>query len=251
MSRFDGRALLVTGGTRGIGRAVVLAAAAEGARVVLCARPGGERAAREVAGLAGPGADERLHFVPADVAGEDDVERLFDRAVDWLGGLDVVVSNAGATRDGLLARTTLEAWNRVLAVNLRGAFLVLRRAVRELAARGGGSIVTVSSVAASGLVGQGPYAAAKAGLLALTRSVAREHAARGIRCNAVVPSFIETGMVAGFDGATRSRRERLSPHARFGTPEEVAQAILFLASSDAALVNGDALYVSGALLEAS
>ena len=248
MGRFEGQAFLVTGGTRGIGRAVVLAAAAEGARVVFCARPGSE-AAREVLRLAGPDAEARLRFVAADVAEEDDVERLFDQALAWLGRLDVVVSNAGLVRDGLLVQTSLETWDRVLRVNLRGHFLVLRRATRELTAAGGGRIVTVSSIAANGLVGQGAYAAAKAGLLALTRSVAAEYGPRGVRCNAVVPSFIETEMVAGFDEPTRRRRERLSPHARFGRPGEVAEAVLFLASDDAAPVNGDELYVSGAIWE--
>jgi 3-oxoacyl-[acyl-carrier protein] reductase len=248
MGRFERQAFLVTGGTRGIGRAVVLAALEEGGRVVFCARPGSEEA-REVLRLAGPTAVARVRFVAADIAVDAHVERLFDRALAWLGHLDVVVSNAGAIQDGLLVQTPIEAWERVLRVNLRAHFLVLRRAVRELTAAGGGRIVTVSSIAANGLVGQGAYAAAKAGLLSLTRSVAAGYGARGIRCNAVVPSFIETEMVAGFDEPTRRRRERLSPHGRFGRPEEVAEAVLFLASGDAAAVNGDELYVSGAIWE--
>ncbi len=239
--RFLGQGMVVTGGTRGIGRAVVLAAAAEGASVVFCGRD--EAAAREVVAAGG----ERVSFVPADVSREEDVERLFDTACERLENLNVVVNNAGVAHDALLVETTLADWNRVLGVNLRGPFLVCRRAVDEFLATGGGRIVNVSSFAAGGLVGQAAYAASKSALLSLTRSIAKEVGRRGIACNAVVPGFIDTEMVAGMSAEARQARARLTPEGRLGTAAEVAEAILFLASGEAAFVTGDALYVAGAV----
>ena len=239
--RFEGKGMVVTGGTRGIGRAVVVAAAAEGARVVFCGRDAA--AAGETIAAAG----ERATFVAADVTREEDVDRLFDAAGDALPAIDAVVNNAGAAHDALLVETTLDDWNRMIGVNLRGPFLVCRRAVEEMLGHGGGRIVNVSSFAADGLFGQVAYAAAKSGLIALTRSVAKEVGRRGIACNAVVPGFIDTEMVAGLSAEDRAARAARSPEGRFGRADEVAQAILFLCSDEAAYVTGDALYVAGAV----
>lgn len=239
--RFDGSGFVVTGGTRGIGRAVVLAAASEGADVVFCGRD--KAAAAEVSALGG----ERVHFVEVDVTREQAVERLFDVAAERLPRIDVVANVAGIIHDALLVDTTLEDWNRVLAVNVRAPFLVCRRAVEELLGSGGGRIVNVASFAASGLVGQAAYAASKSALLSLTRSIAKEYGRSRIACNAVVPGFIDTEMVAGLDERARRVRADLSPERRFGRADEVAEAVLFLASSAAAFVTGDALYVAGAV----
>lgn len=244
--RFEGRGFVVTGGTRGVGRAIVLGAAAEGATVVFCGRPGSERVAEEVVAAAGEAAP-RVSFVAADVSREADVDRLFDEAVGRLPQVDVLVNNAGIARDRLLIETSLDEWNEVLAVNLRGPFLCARRAIDEFLGSGGGRIVNVSSIIANGSVGQAAYAASKAALISLTRSIAKEYGRRGIACNAVVPGFLETDMVASMTGDARRARERLSPERRFGRPEEAAEAVLFLASSDASFVNGDALYVAGAV----
>ena len=233
--RLAGKGAVVTGGTRGIGRATVDAFLAEGAHVVACGRS-------ELP----PDAD-RLSWVRADVSREDEVEALFDAALDRLPGLDVVVNNAGVAHDTLLVDLTLADWQRVLDVNLRGPFLVCRRAVDEMLASGGGRIVNVSSFAAGGLVGEAAYATAKAALLSLTRSIAKEYGSRRIACNAVVPGYVDTDMLAGLSAAAREARARLSPEARFGRPEEVAEAIVFLASDEAAFVTGDALYVAGAV----
>ncbi len=250
-ARFEGRGFVVTGGTRGLGRAIVLGAAAEGASVVFCGRAASEGAAAEVvaaADAAAAGAGARVSFVAADVSVEADVERLFDAAVDRLPRLDVLVNNAGILRDRLLIETSLDEWNEVLAVNLRGAFLCARRAIEEILASGaGGRIVNVSSIVAGGATGQAAYAASKAALLSLTRSIAKEYGRRGIACNAVVPGYLETDMVAALSPEARRARELLSPERRFGRPEEVAEAVLFLASADASFVNGDALYVAGAV----
>ena len=233
--RLAGKGAVVTGGTRGIGRATVDAFLAEGAHVVACGRS-------EL-----PPDTDRLSWVRADVSREDEVEALFDAALDRLPGLDVVVNNAGVAHDALLVDLTLADWQRVLDVNLRGPFLVCRRAVDEMLASGGGRIVNVSSFAAGGLVGEAAYATAKAALLSLTRSIAKEYGSRRIACNAVVPGYVDTDMLAGLSAAAREARARLSPEARFGRPEEVAEAIVFLASDEAAFVTGDALYVAGAV----
>lgn len=239
MRRQGGRGMVVTGGTRGIGRAVVLGAVAEGAQVVFCGRDA--EAARAVCEAAGGAAS----FVPADVAVEADVERLFDEAAARLAQIDVVVNNAGAAHDALLVDTSLEDWQRVMAVNLRGPFLVCRRAVEEMLGTGGGRIVNVGSFAANGLAGQAAYASAKAALLSMTRSIAKEVGRARIAVNCVVPGFIDTEMVAHLPEELRRTRARLTPERRFGVAAEVAQAILFLASDDAAFVTGDALYVAG------
>jgi 3-oxoacyl-[acyl-carrier protein] reductase len=246
-SRFAGKGFVVTGGTRGLGRALVLAAAARGAHVVFCGRPGSEAAAEEVVGAAsgGPG---RAFFVPADVASEESVERLFDAAMERLPALDVLVNNAGVRRDRLLVDTSLAEWNDVLGVNLRGAFLATRRAIEEMLAGGaGGRIVNVSSIVANGATGQAAYAASKSALLSFTRSIAKEYGRRGITCNAVVPGYLDTDMTADLTPEARRAREAVSPHRRFGRPAEVVEAILFLASAESSFVNGDALYVAGAV----
>jgi 3-oxoacyl-[acyl-carrier protein] reductase len=239
--RFAGKGMIVTGGTRGIGRAVVLEAADDGATVVFCGRDA--EAARAVVAEGG----DRVSFVPADVTREEDVERLFDEAERRLPRIDVVINNAGVAHDALLVNTSLADWKRVLDVNLRGPFLVCRRAVDELHAAGGGRIVNVASFAASGLVGQAAYAAAKSALLSLTRSIAKEVGRRGISCNAVVPGFIDTDMVAGLSDEARQARAHLTPEQRLGQATEVAEAILFLASDEASFVTGDVLYVAGAV----
>ncbi len=239
--RLEGKRFLVTGGTRGIGRAVVLEAAARGATVVFCGRDPVEGAAVVKQGGA------KVSFVAADLSDEAAVERLFDAAVDQLGAIDVLVNNAGIAHDALLVQTSLADWNRVLGVNLRAPFLLCRRAVEDMLSSDGGRIVNVASFASNGLAGQAAYAASKSALLSLTRSIAKEYGKKGIACNAVVPGFIETEMISHFDEEARQARARLSPHARLGQATEVAEAILFLASDDAAFVTGDFLYVAGAV----
>jgi 3-oxoacyl-[acyl-carrier protein] reductase len=240
--RFDGKGFVITGGTRGIGRAVVLAAAGEGAEVVFCGRSAAGAAEVEAAA---PG---RVWFVPADVADESDVERLFDFACDRLPAIDVLVNNAGISRDALLVQQTLADWQDVMDVNLRGPFLTCRRAVGEMLTQDdGGRIVNVASFTANGLSGAAAYAASKSALLSLTRSVAKEYGRCGIACNAVVPGFVDTDMTRDYPAAAKQRLAALSPHGRFGTPAEIADAVLFLASAEASFVTGDALYVSGAV----
>jgi 3-oxoacyl-[acyl-carrier protein] reductase len=239
VGRLDGQGWVVTGGSRGIGRAVVLAAAARGAQVVCCGRSS-----------AAPQWPSELPRAPlylrADVTKEADVEALFDFASDKLAQLHVVVNNAGVRLSKLLVDLTLDEWNEVLATNVQGPFLVCRRAVEELMGQGeGGRLVNVGSFAANGLVGEAAYSASKAALAAMTRSIAKEYGKKGITCNAVVPGFVTTDMTATFDDAARDSRARLSAAARFATAEEVAEAVLFFASSEASFVTGDSLVVAG------
>lgn len=231
--RCEGQRWLVTGGTRGLGRDLVETLVREGARVVTCGR-----SLREVDGA---------RCVLADVSREDDVERLFDVAVAEMDGVDVVVNNAGVLQDQLLVNTTLEQWSEVLATNVRGPFLVMRRAVDEFLAVGGGCIVNVASAAANGLVGQAAYASSKAALLSMSRSVAKEYGPRNIRCNAVVPGFFPSDMTAALDPTRTRYYQDLSPERRFGATEEFVEAVLFLAGPDAGFVTGDELWVCGAV----
>jgi 3-oxoacyl-[acyl-carrier protein] reductase len=249
---WTGRGVVVTGGTRGLGRALVTTLARRGARVVFCGRAASEAAGREVEAEAAAAANEAgsggaAWFVAADVSSEPDVERLFDQAAERFDRLDLLVNNAGILGDGLLLSTTLDTWNQVMATNLRGAFLCTRRAIDELLGGGGGRIVNVSSIAANGSVGQAAYAASKSAILSFTRSVAKEYGRRGIACNAVVPGWLDTDMTTSFAAEARRAREELSPHRRFGRADEVVEAILFLGGEEASFVNGDALYVAGAV----
>jgi 3-oxoacyl-[acyl-carrier protein] reductase len=246
MKRFEGQGILVTGGSRGIGRAVVLQAAAEGAQVVFCGRPESETSARGVFEAAGPLA-ANIHFCAADVSSEADVERLFEFALTRLPKLDVAVNNAGVGLNRLLVETSLEQWNQVMAVNVRGAYFVSRRAIDEFITGGGGRLVHVASIAANGGVGQAAYAASKSALLSMSRSIAKEYGRKAIASNAVVPGYIDTEMTAIFSAKARAVREQLSPQRRFGTAEEVAEAVLFLASKQASFITGDELYVAGAV----
>jgi 3-oxoacyl-[acyl-carrier protein] reductase len=239
--RFSGKGFVVTGGTRGIGRAVVRQAVAEGAHVLFCGRTAPDDLEAEIRALAG-----RAVFTHADVAVESDVDRLFDLAAARLPAVDVLVNSAGITRDALLVQTELDDWNAVLAVNLRGPFLTCRRAVDEMLAQGhGGRIVNVGSFTANGLAGAGAYAASKSALVALGRSIAKEYGRRAIACNTVVPGFVDTDMTRDYDAGVKARIAAVSPHRRFATAAEIAEAILFLASEQASFITGDAVSVSG------
>src|SRR3954447_26189570 len=220
----DGGVTVVTGGTRGIGAARAGGLRAGGRRVVTVARTGGD--------------------VPADVADAQEVGRAFAEVRERFGPVAVLVNNAGIARDGLTIRMPDDDWDAVLATNLTGAFQCTKQALDDMLRARWGRIVNVSSVVAERAnAGQANYVAAKAGLLGFTRTVAREMAKRGITCNAVTPGVIETDMTAELDGSLAGA----IPAGRVGRPEEVAAAVAFLASDEAAYVNGATLAVDGAL----
>jgi 3-oxoacyl-[acyl-carrier protein] reductase len=245
VNRFEGRVALVTGASRGIGEAIARRLAAEGAHVLAAARHADALAAL-VASLVSAGG--RATALPMDLADGSSIEKAAKSALEAHGQIDVLVNNAGVTEDNLILRMSLEAWDRVLATNLTGAFLLTQAVVKSMVRRRYGRIVNVTSVVGlMGNAGQANYAASKAGLIGLTKSVARELASRNITCNAVAPGFIETEMTQKMAPAAREALSRQIPAGRLGTPEDVAEAVVFLAAESASYITGHVLNVSGGL----
>jgi len=241
-----GRVALVTGGARGIGEAIGHALAEQGAAVALCNRRA--EAVGAVAKAIEAQGGQALSLV-ANIADSADIDRVITACLDRFGRLDILVNNAGITRDGLLLRMKDEDWDEVLAINLSGAFRVTRAALRPmLKQKGGGRIINISSVVASmGNAGQANYVASKAGLIGLTKSLAKEVAARGITANAVAPGFIDTDMTAGLPEAVKQAYLANIPLGRFGTAQEVAGVVAFLASDAAAYITGQVIHINGGL----
>jgi 3-oxoacyl-[acyl-carrier protein] reductase len=241
----SGQAALVTGASRGIGRAVAELLAAHGATVGLVARSA-EPLEAVASGIRSRGG-EALAW-PADVADPAAAGALVDRMVEERGRLDILVNNAGITRDGLLLRMRDEDWNAVMDANLGSVFRFTRAAARPMLKARRGSIVNMASIVGlQGNAGQANYAASKGGIVAFTRSASRELCARGVRVNAVAPGYIETDMTAGMTEEARSRMLGVIPMGRPGKPEDVARAVLFLASDLSLYVTGQVLTVDGGL----
>lgn len=239
---------LVTGASRGIGRAVALALGRSGARVVVNYR-GQEQAAQAVVAEleAANGAGSAI-AVQADMAQASDVERLLKTTLDTFGRLNILVNNAGITRDNLLLRMKDDEWDAVLNTNLRGIYLLTKAVLRPMMKARGGRIINITSVVGlTGNAGQANYAAAKAGLIGFTKSVAREMASRGITANAVAPGYIETDITSGLSDEIKATILSNIPAGRLGQPEDVAQLIVFLASDAAAYITGQTLAVDGGL----
>jgi 3-oxoacyl-[acyl-carrier protein] reductase len=244
VAELDGKVAVVTGGNRGIGQAISSALAEAGAKVAVVARSE-ERAADAAAALLGQG---HIGFA-CDVADRASVDATIKAVEQQMGSLDILVNNAGVTDDNLLIRLSDEAWDRVLDTNLKGAFHTTRAAARGMMRRRDGRIINVTSVVGiSGNRGQANYAASKAGLIGLTRSVARELASRGILCNAVAPGFIETEMT---DAMTEEAREATVSQialGRLGKPQDIASVVRFLAGPGAAYITGQVVVVDGGLV---
>lgn len=245
IGNLDGRVALVTGGARGIGRSIALRLASEGAKIAIVdlADVGTETAAevREAYG-------HETAFVKADISTEEGAKTAVAEVEEALGPVDILVNNAGITRDGLAAMMSEADWDAVLTVNLKGAFLMSKAVIRSMIKRRSGSIIGISSVVARrGNPGQINYAAAKAGLIGLTKSLAREVASRNVRVNAVAPGYIETEMTAQLDDKSRQALLGATPLGRLGTPENVADAVAFLAGDRSSFITGTVLAVDGGL----
>ena len=240
------RAAVVTGGSRGIGRAVCVALAKQGCNVVVnyCH---GEAAAAETAALCKELGVEAV-TVQADVSTAEGCKKLFEEAVNAFGRVDILVNNAGITRDMLAMRLSDEAWDAVIATNLTAAFVLTRAVLRPMMKARFGRIINMSSVVGSmGNAGQANYAAAKAGLIGMSKSVAQEVASRGITVNCITPGFIETDMTKALPEETRKALSDRIPAKRLGQTDDIAGAVLFLASDLAGYVTGAVLPVNGGL----
>lgn len=245
----EDKVLVVTGGTRGIGRAIVLGAVEQGARVVFCGRQVSDEALRVQAEAEArvPGS---ARGVAADIAHEADVDHLFATTLDIFGRIDVAINNAAISRENLLVAMPVEDWDAVIAVNLTGSLLVARRALRTFLERGdGGRIVSVGTLAQHGAPGNTSYAASKGGLVGLTRAIARQYGDVGIFANMVVTGYVETALSAELPAFAKRALIDACPMRRAGSPEEIARAVLFLASDRASGLNGQMVYASGGLLE--
>jgi 3-oxoacyl-[acyl-carrier protein] reductase len=241
------RVAIVTGGSRGIGRAITLALAREGATVIPCARN-----TERLSSLAAEAADLRYigKIAPRglDVTDAENVEKWVDGIATDYGRIDVLVNNAGITRDGLLMNMTDEQFDEVMNTNLRGVFVMTRAVSKYMVRARWGRIVNITSITGvMGNAGQSNYAASKAGVIGFTKSVAKELARRGVTCNAVAPGFIKTDMTNVLSDKVKEQVKPLIPLQRFGEPEEVAAAVLFLSLPAAGYINGQVLAVDGGL----
>jgi len=246
MKRLEDRVALVTGGSRGIGAAIALRLAAEGARVALTYAGNAAAAADVVARIESDGG-VAVAF-QADVSDSAACAALVEAVVTRFGTLDILVNNAGITRDGLLVRMSDEDWSSVIDTNLSGAFYMTRAAGKVMMKARSGSIINISSVVGlTGNAGQVNYASAKAGLVGMTKSVARELASRGVRANVVAPGFIATDMTDALPEAARSAAAAAIALGRFGSPEDVAACVAFLASDDASYLTGQTIAVDGGM----
>ena len=243
MFDLDGKRALVTGASGGIGGAVAAALHGLGATVGLAGRNVDSLRARSEA-LGGA----RCHVLSADLAGPGAAEGLADAAAAAMGGIDILVNNAGITRDGMFVRIKDDDWQAVIELNLAAGFRLARASLRGMMRARWGRIISVTSIVGqTGNAGQANYAAAKAGLTAMSKSLAAEVASRGVTVNCVAPGFIATAMTAGLDGDRAAKLAERIPAGRFGAPEDVAACVAFLASEEAGYVTGQTLSVNGGM----
>jgi 3-oxoacyl-[acyl-carrier protein] reductase len=248
MGSLNGKIALVTGAARGIGQAIALKLASEGADVAVCdlQKEWLDDTLAKVRALG-----RRAEGFAVNVAEAADVQKAVDAVVESMGRIDVLVNNAGITKDTFLARMSEADWNAVLSVNLTGTFLMTKAVSRPMMKQRSGTIVNVASIIGLiGNAGQCNYAASKAGVIALTKSVAKELASRNIRANAVAPGFIKTKMTEALPEEIRKKMLEAIPLARFGEPEDVADVVLFLASDASSYVTGQVISICGGMVTA-
>jgi 3-oxoacyl-[acyl-carrier protein] reductase len=247
MIDLSGKTALVTGGSRGIGRAIVLRLATQGADVAFSYKGNAAAAAEVTAAVEAMG--RRALAVQADAREQDGAEALVKAVLEAFGRIDILVNNAGITRDNLIMRMGPDEWTDVLETNLFGAFWALKAVTRPMLKARGGRIINITSVSGqAGQMGQANYSSAKAGLIGLTKAAARELASRGITVNAVAPGFVLTELTQDLPEALKTELTNRTPLGRFGTTEEIASAVAFLASDEAGYITGQVLAVDGGLV---
>ena len=247
MIDLSGKSAVVTGGSRGIGRAIALRLAEQGADVAF-SYVANEGAAKETA-AAIEAVGRKALPVQADVSKPESADALIKAALEAFGKVDILVNNAGITRDDLIMRMSLEDWRDVLETNLFGAFYAIKAVTRPMLKAKGGRIVNITSVSGqAGQIGQANYSSAKAGLIGLTKATARELSSRGITCNAVAPGFVLTELTKDLNEDLQKQLTERTPLGRFGTAEEIAAAVAFLVSDEAAFITGQVLAVDGGLV---
>ncbi|MFJ7913433.1 MULTISPECIES: 3-oxoacyl-[acyl-carrier-protein] reductase [unclassified Lysinibacillus] len=247
MRKLEGKVAVVTGASRGIGRAIALKLADEGAKVVVN-YSGSQAKAEEVVATIQENGGEAI-AVQASVSKTEEVSALMDAAVKTFGSLDILVNNAGITRDNLLMRMKEDEWDDVLDTNLKGVFLCTKAVTRQMMKQRAGRIINISSiVGVAGNAGQANYVAAKAGVIGLTKTTAKELASRNILVNAIAPGFIETEMTEQLSEDIKQGMLTQIPLAKLGQPEDIAKAVAFLASDDATYMTGQTLHIDGGMV---
>jgi len=243
--RLEGKNALITGGAQGIGKSIALSMAKEGAGIGIADvnLETAQQTAEEIKALGVKGFAFKL-----DVSNQKNVTEVFNAFKTEFGSLDILINNAGITRDTLLLRMKEEDWDAVLNINLKGSFLCSKEAVKIMAKQRSGKIVSISSVVAfMGNPGQVNYSSSKAGLIGLTKTIAREYASRGIRANAVAPGFIQTAMTDALSDEVKDEMHKAIPLGKFGTSEDVANAVIYLSSADSDYITGQVIHVNGGM----
>ena len=247
MIDLSGKSALVTGGARGIGKAICLSLARQGADIAFVDVGRPEVAEATVAEIRALG--RKAVFIAADVTDPEACVKAVAAAVEAFGKVDILVNNAGITRDDLIMRMPIDDWKKVLEVNLYGAFYMIKAAIRPMLKAHAGRIINMSSVSGqAGQMGQANYSSSKAGLIGLTKATAREVASRGITCNAVAPGMITTDLTTVLPDALKEQIVAATPLGHFGTVDDIANAVTFLASDEAAYITGQVLAVDGGLV---
>lgn len=247
MGKLDGKVALVTGASRGIGRAIAIALAKEGASVAVNFAGNSEKAGQVVSEIKEMGREAVA--IQGDVTNADSVTAMVKNVTEQFGKLDILINNAGITRDNLLVRMKEEDWDSVINTNLKGVFLCTKAVSRQMMKQRQGRIINISSVVGvSGNAGQANYVAAKSGVIGLTKTTAKELAARGITVNAIAPGFIETDMTNVLTEEVGEQMRKQIPLGRFGLPEDVAKTAVFLASEDSGYITGQTIQVDGGMV---